>query len=58
MCELKIIFKGSTIMENVVRIKISGDSIKLYGMLGEEKTVSGRIKDVNITKQEAIIDDE
>jgi predicted RNA-binding protein len=56
MCELRIIFKGSTIMENVVRLKVSGDSIKLYGMLGEEKTVSGRIKDVNITKQEAIID--
>jgi len=56
MCELRIIFKGSTIMENVVRIKVNGDSIKLYGMLGEEKTVSGSIKDVNITKQEAIID--
>jgi predicted RNA-binding protein len=56
MCELKIIFKGSTIMDNVVRIKVNGDAIKLYGMLGEEKTVSGRIKDVNITKQEAIID--
>lgn len=56
MCELRIIFKGSTIMENVVRLKVSGDSIKLYGMLGEEKTVSGRIIDVNLTKQEAKID--
>jgi len=56
MCELRIIFKGSIIMENVVRIKVNGDSIKLYGMLGEEKMVSGSIKDVNITKQEAIID--
>ncbi len=56
MCELKIIFKGSVIMEDVVRIKADGDSIKLFGMLGETKTVSGRIKDINITKQEAIID--
>lgn len=56
MCELKIIFKGSVIMEDVVRIKADGDSIKLFGMLGEEKTVSGRIMDVNLTKQEAIID--
>ncbi len=56
MCELKIIFKGNIIMEDVVRIKTDGDSIKLFGMLGEEKTVSGRIKDINITKQEAIID--
>ncbi len=56
MCELRIIFKGSTIMENVVRIKADGNSVRLFGMLGEEKTVSGRIKDVNITKQEVIID--
>ena len=56
MCELKIIFKGKVIMEDVVRIKADGDSIKLFGMLGEEKTVSGRIKDINLTKQEAIID--
>jgi len=56
MCELKIIFKGSTIMENVVRIKADAGSIKLFGMLGEEKTVTGRIKEVNLTKQEAIID--
>jgi predicted RNA-binding protein len=55
MCELKIIFKGNKIMD-VVRLKVDGNSIKLYGMLGEEKTVSGKIKDVNLTKQEAIID--
>ncbi|GFO97404.1 putative RNA-binding protein [groundwater metagenome] len=57
MCELRIIFKGSTIMEDVVRIKVEGKSVKLYGMLGETKTVSGRIIEVNLTKQEAIIDD-
>jgi predicted RNA-binding protein len=56
MCELRIIFKGNVIMEDVVRIKADGDSIKLFGMLGEEKTVSGRIMDVNLTKQEAIIE--
>jgi predicted RNA-binding protein len=56
MCELKIIFNGKVIMEDVVRIKADGNSIKFFGMLGEEKTVSGRIKDINLTKQEAIID--
>ncbi len=56
MCELKVILKGKTIMEDVVRITADRDSIKLYGMLGETKTVSGRIRDINITKQEAIID--
>ncbi len=56
MCELKVIFKGNTIMEDVVRITAERDSIKLHGMLGELKTVKGRIIDVNLTKQEAIIE--
>ncbi len=56
MCELKVIFKGNTIMEDVVRITAERDSVKLYGMFGEEKTVRGRMVDVNLTKQEAIID--
>ncbi len=56
MCELKVILKGKTIMEDVVRITADKDFIKLYGMLGETKTISGKITDVNITKQEAIID--
>jgi predicted RNA-binding protein len=56
MCELKVILKGKAIMEDVVRITADKDLIKLYGIMGETKTVSGKIKDINITKQEAIID--
>jgi predicted RNA-binding protein len=55
MCELRVIFKGNTVMEDVVRITANEDSIKLQGMLGETKTIHGRIVDVNLTKQEAII---
>ncbi len=57
MCELRIILKGSAVMEDVVRIKVEGDSIKLFGMLGESKTIKARIKEINLTKQEAIIED-
>lgn len=56
MCELKVIFKGNAIMENVVRITDKDGSITLQGLLGDVKTVSGKIVDVNLTKQEAIID--
>lgn len=56
MCELKIILKGKTIMEDVVRITADKDSIKLQSMLGESKTIKGRIVDINLTKQEAIIE--
>jgi len=56
MCELKVIIKGKTIMEDVVRITQEKDSIKLQSLLGETKTVRGRIIDVNLAKQEAIIE--
>ena len=56
MCELKVILKGKTIMEDVVRITQENDNIILQSLLGKSKTVRGRIKDVNLTKQEAIIE--
>jgi len=56
MCELKVFFNGDIVMEDVVRITSDGDSVRLYGMLGDLKTIHGRIVDVNLTKQEAIIE--
>jgi predicted RNA-binding protein len=56
MCELKVILNGKTIMEDVVRITQEKDNIILQSLLGESKTVRGRIKDINLTKQEAIIE--
>lgn len=56
MCELKVILKGKTIMEDVVRITQVQDNIKIQSLLGETKTIHGRIMDVNMTKQEAIIE--
>ena len=56
MCELKVIIKGKTIMEDVVRIIQEKDNIRLHGLLGDTMTVHGRIIDVNIAKQEAIIE--
>jgi predicted RNA-binding protein len=55
MCELRVILKGNTVMEDVVRITADKDSIKLQGMLGETKTIHGRIVDINLIKQEAVI---
>jgi len=56
MCELKVILKGKTIMEDVVRITKEKDTIKIQSLLGETKTIRGNIVDVNLTKQEAIIE--
>jgi predicted RNA-binding protein len=56
MCELKINYNGKQIMEDVIRIQVEGDSIKLQSLLGDEKRVSGRLVDVNLSKQVAIIE--
>jgi predicted RNA-binding protein len=56
MCELKVIMNGKTIMEDVVRITKEKDTIKLQSLLGETRTIQGIIGDVNLIKQEAIIE--
>ncbi len=56
MCELKVILKGKTIMEDVVRITVDGKNLKISGLLGETKTIQGNIIDVNISKREIIIE--
>jgi len=56
MCELKVILKGKTIMEDVVRITKEKDMIKLQSLLGETTTIRGIIVDVNLIKQEALIE--
>lgn len=56
MCELKVILNGKIIMEDVVRLTQEKEKIILQSLLGESRIVSGRIMDVNLTKQEAIIE--
>jgi predicted RNA-binding protein len=59
MCELNAILvngdERKSIMESVTRIVVDGDSIELYGILGDREIVSGTIKEVNLTKGETII---
>ncbi len=56
MCELKVIFRGKTIMEDVVRLIQEKENIRIESLLGETKIVQGRITDINLVKQEAIIE--
>ncbi len=47
MCESKVIVikngKEKILMEDVVRIEVENDKLKLYGLLGEMEEVKGRI---------------
>jgi predicted RNA-binding protein len=59
MCELKVyVTKGKErvkVMEGVVRLMATGEKVILEGIFGERTEVSGRLSEVNITAQEALI---
>ncbi|MCE8425861.1 MAG: CooT family nickel-binding protein [Candidatus Methanoperedens sp.] len=56
MCELKVVFNGKTIIEDAVRITVDRKNITINGLLGDTKTIQGKIIDINVTKQEVIIE--
>jgi len=47
MCESKVVAikngKEKILMEDVVKIEVTGNGIRMYGMLGEVKEVKARI---------------
>lgn len=59
MCEINVIMlcgeKSERIMDSVAKIVVEGDSIELTGILGEKKTVTGSIKEINFSRNEALI---
>ncbi|WP_292470389.1 CooT family nickel-binding protein [Methanolobus sp.] len=59
MCELKVILVSdgtrTMVMESVTKIIVNGEDIDLYGILGENKTIKGSIKEINFGTGEALI---
>jgi uncharacterized protein len=59
MCELNVfLLRGNErerIMDSVARILVDGDSIQLTGILGDQMTVEGSIREVNFSSGEALI---
>jgi predicted RNA-binding protein len=59
MCELTIYFMNGEgrekVMESVVRMMVSGENVLLESILGEIMEVTGRIIEVNIAAQQALI---
>jgi predicted RNA-binding protein len=59
MCELNVFLlrgdKRERIMDSVAKILVEGDSIQLTGILGDQMTVGGSIKEVNFSRGEALI---
>lgn len=48
--------KEQIICDNITKILVNGDTITLFDIIGEERTVEGRISMVDLTKSVVIID--
>jgi Predicted RNA-binding protein len=59
MCELNVfLLRGDErerVMDSVARILVEGKSIQLTGILGDQMTVEGSIREVNFSRGEALI---
>jgi uncharacterized protein len=59
MCELNVfLLRGDErerIMDSVARILVEGNSVQLTGILGDQMTVEGSVKEVNFSRGEALI---
>ncbi len=60
MCELNaILIDGkdkTTLMEDVVRLVVDGNEITVTGIFGDTMTLPGRIQRVDMTRNEALIE--
>jgi predicted RNA-binding protein len=59
MCELNVILlrgnRREKVMDSVAKILVEGNSIQLTGILGDKMTLEGSIKEVNLSRGEALI---
>lgn len=59
MCELNVIMlrgdERERIMDSVAKILVEGNSIQLTGILGDKMTIKGSLKEVNISRGEALV---
>jgi len=59
MCELNVILlqgnRRERVMDYVTKILVEGNSIQLTGILGDKMTLEGSIKEINISRGEALI---
>jgi len=59
MCELNVVLlqgdRRERVMDSVAKILVEGDSIQLTGILGDKMTIGGSIKEINLSRGEALI---
>lgn len=58
MCESKVLLSGSdeTLMEDVVRIVVEGEKIKMWDILGDYREVKGRIVEMDLVGHKIVVE--
>ncbi len=60
MCESKVVIlkggKKETIMEDVIRIDVEKDYLRIYGLLGEYKELKGRVRKMDLRNHEIVVE--
>lgn len=56
MCESKVFSaSGELLMEDVVKIKVEGDVVRIWDILGTLKEVRGKILEIDLVAHKAIL---
>lgn len=56
MCESKIVSKGETIFEDVVKLKVEGERLLVFDILGEAKEIKGKILEVDLLAHRIVVE--
>jgi len=57
MCESKVLStKGELLMEDVVRIRVEGDLLRMWDVLGSVKELRGRILELDLVAHKATVE--
>ncbi|MET1124468.1 MAG: CooT family nickel-binding protein [Archaeoglobaceae archaeon] len=56
MCESRVFLNGELVMEDVVRIVVSGEKVKLFDILGESKELNGRVVEIDLVGHRVLLE--
>ncbi len=56
MCESKVFLGGELVMEDVVRIVVEGEKVKLWDILGSSKELKAKISEIDLVGHKIILE--
>ncbi len=56
MCESKVFLGGELVMEDVVRVVVEGEKVKLWDILGSSKELKAKISEIDLVGHKIILE--